>query len=297
MVQCNVCLATAEQPLEQASVRSNVRRFRDEQFRLWRCSECRSVHASDEVDLGRYYRDYPFHDIGARQETDWMLRAMYRKQLGRLKAAGLRREHKLLDYGCGGGAFLEFLRGEGYANAQGFDEYSEAFADRRALDQQYDLVLTQDVLEHVAEPWALLRRLGELVKPGGAVAIGTPNADAVDLSDTEAHVHTLHQPYHRHIFGKSALLSLGQRLPWKLERYYPTMYANTWWPFANSCFVGHYFKQCDDTLDLAVEPIQTKNPKLYTPATLFWGFFGAAFAPETDVMVVYRAQPQSSNSD
>jgi hypothetical protein len=27
---------------------------------------------------------------------------------------------------------------------------------------------------------------------------------------------------------------------------------------------------------------------LYSPVTLFWAFFGGFFAPETDVMVVYR---------
>jgi 2-polyprenyl-3-methyl-5-hydroxy-6-metoxy-1,4-benzoquinol methylase len=289
MLRCNVCMKESEQPLEEAVVRSNVRKFRAEDFRLWRCAHCHSVHARDEVDLAHYYRSYPFHDIGAQNETDWMLRAMYRKQLSRLKAAGFRREDALLDYGCGSGAFVKFLRSEGYAHVHGFDEYSEAFGDRRALEERYDVLLSQDVLEHVAEPWALLNTLASLVKPGGAIAIGTPNAEAIDLKSPEAHVHTLHQPYHRHIFSKTALFAIGEKLPWTLEHYYPTMYSNTWVPFANSVFVGHYFRQCDDTLDLAVEPIQTKNKKLYTFDTLFWGFFGAAFAPETDVMVVYRA--------
>jgi 2-polyprenyl-3-methyl-5-hydroxy-6-metoxy-1,4-benzoquinol methylase len=290
MVRCNVCLQESDQPLEEATVRSNVRKFRDEQFRLWRCGHCKSVHATDAVDLAHYYRNYPFHEVGGPNGTDVLLRAMYRKQLSRLKAAGLRRDHTLLDYGCGGGAFVKFLQAEGYAHVHGWDEYSDVYSDRRLLESKYDVVLTQDVLEHVAEPWSLLHTLAGLVKPGGAVAIGTPNAEALDLHKPEEHVHTLHQPYHRHIFSKSALLSIGEKLPWTLEQYYPTMYSNTWVPFANSCFVGYYFKLCDDTLDLAVEPIQTKNPKLYTPATLFWGFFGAAFAPETDVMAVYRAQ-------
>jgi 2-polyprenyl-3-methyl-5-hydroxy-6-metoxy-1,4-benzoquinol methylase len=291
MVRCNVCSKELSSPVEEGVVRSNVRKFRDEKFRVWRCPACHSLHAADEVDLAHYYASYPFHNLGE-QSVDWMLNAMYRNQLGRLKAAGLQKHHRVLDYGCGGGALVQFLRRAGYENVFGFDEYSEQYRDKRVLDARYDVIISQDVLEHVAEPWDFLATLNTLIEPQGAILIGTPNADAIDLKDPEVRVHTLHQPYHRHIFGKAALLAIGDRMPWTLERYYPTMYSNTGVPFVNSRFVLHYFQQCDDTLDLAVEPIQANNPKLFTPATLFWGLFGALFAPETDVMVVYRAQPK-----
>lgn len=287
MRRCNICSAEISGEVEQASVRSNVRKFRQEQFRLWRCPECRSIHAADEVDLAHYYRSYPFHNLGE-QTVDWMLRAMYRKQLRRLKAAGLAPEHQVLDFGCGGGAFVQFLRESGYPNVFGYDQYSDKYGDPSVLDKHYDLILTQDVLEHVAEPWQLLDQLNGLIKPSGAILIGTPNADDIDLQKPEARVHALHQPYHRHIFSRSALLTLDKKLPWTLEHYYPTMYSNTYVPFVNSRFVSHYFRSCDDTLDLAVEPIRANNLRLYALDTLFWAFLGGFFAPETDVMVVYR---------
>lgn len=286
MLRCNVCSKTVNGNAEQASVRSNVRKFASEQFRLWRCPECKSIHAADEVDLAHYYRSYPFHDL--EQSPDWMLRAMYKKQLSRLTAAGLRPEHSVLDYGCGGGAFVQFLQRQGYQDVHGFDEYGDKYGDKSVLERRYDFVLTQDVLEHVADPWQLLEQLNGLVKPGGAVLIGTPNAEAIDLAHPESRVHTLHQPYHRHIFSRSALLALGERLPWKLEHYYPTMYSNTFVPFVNARFVMHYFRACDDMLDLAVEPIRANTLRLYALDTLFWALFGGFFAPETDVMVVYR---------
>jgi SAM-dependent methyltransferase len=288
MQRCNICNKTITGPVEEASVRSNVRKFRDEMFRIWRCPECLSVHARDEVDLAHYYSDYPFHHIGAEAELDWMLQAMYRKQWQRLRATGLQREHAVLDYGCGGGAFVKFLRKQGYANVQGFDEYSDTFGDKRVLEARYDVILTQDVLEHVPEPWDFLRTLSGLLAPRGVVAIGTPNAESFDLKQPEARVHALHQPYHRHMFSKRALLSLGDKLDWDLLRYYPSMYSNTLLPFVNQRFMLHYFQACDDTVDLATEPIQVKNPKLYSPVTLFWALFGYFFAPETDVMAIYR---------
>ncbi|MEY4583495.1 MAG: hypothetical protein RL701_8198 [Pseudomonadota bacterium] len=289
MLRCNICHHESDpEAVEQALVRSNVRKFREEKFRVWRCPSCASVHARDEVDLAHYYASYPFHNIGEANDVDWMLSAMYRNQLSRMRAAGLKPEHAILDYGCGGGAFIKFLRQSGYANVHGYDEYSHNFADRSVLQKRYDAIITQDVIEHVPEPWAFLEALSGLLAPSGIVAIGTPNAESFDLAHPETRVHALHQPYHRHILSKTALLGLGDKLNWQLLRYYSDMYSNTLLPFANQRFLLHYFQACDDTVDLVTEPIQVKNPKLYNPATLFWGLFGYFFAPETDVTVVYR---------
>ena len=140
--------------------------------------------------------------------------------------------------------------------------------------------------------------LGALAKPGGLVVIGTPNADAIDLENPEERVHTLHQPYHRHIVSSEALRELGTGLGWELLKYYPTMYSNTRVPFVNTPFVTHYFRCFDDTVDVALEPIKLTSWKLWTPATLWRALAGSYFAPETDVMAVFRVPgAERSESD
>jgi len=288
MPHCNICQRDVE-PTDQAEVRSNVRKFSSERFAVWRCPECLSIHARDEADLAYYYANYPFHDFDD-VSANWMLQTMYRNMLARLERAGFGKGQSLLDYGCGSGRFLSFLQGKGFEALAGFDEYSERYADRAALSTRYDCLLAQDVIEHVPEPHVFLKTIAGLVKPGGLVVLGTPNAEAIDLSKPEERVHALHQPYHRHILSKRALLQCGQDMGWSLERYYPTMYANTWVPFVNSSFVAHYFRCNDNNLDLANEPISFANWKLYFygPATLAHALLGAAWAPECDVMAVFR---------
>lgn len=283
--RCNLCQNpdTLDGDSETGTVYSNVRAFRDESFTVWRCRNCRSIHARDEADLPHYYAQYPFQ----KQKLDLILRLIHRNVLRRLKRTGLQPSHKILDYGCGSGHLIRTLRAKGYAQTCGYDAYGTEFRDEAVLEDRYDLIHCQDVVEHVEDPIGLMRSFDRLVKPGGSVVIGTPNADAIDLSRTAAFIHPLHQPYHTHIFSKQALLAAGQDIGWTLERYYPTQYTNTLIPCLNSRFGLEYGRCFDDTIDLAFDGFRPSF-RLLSPRVLFFALAGYFFAPETDVMAVFR---------
>jgi 2-polyprenyl-3-methyl-5-hydroxy-6-metoxy-1,4-benzoquinol methylase len=286
---CVVCGRQIGADVERATIRCNIRRFRDQLFNVWRCPHCRSIHAGDEVDLDAYYAAYPCHV--RRQDLNWVLRAMHRRLLGRLRRAGLRSDHAILDYGCGNGTFVEFLRERGYEGAVGFDQYSERFRDRRALEARYDLVFSQDVIEHVDDPRAQLAEFDRLTRPGGLVAIGTPNAEDIDLGAPDLRVHALHQPYHRHILSKRVLLGLGDEMDWQLLRYYKTTYSNTLIPGVNTRFAMHYCRTLGDDVELGLEPFHIEDPRVWSPKSIWLAWFGFFFAPEIDVMAIYRVHP------
>lgn len=280
--KCAACEAQGPDLVsEHGRARSNVRAFQQESFALWRCRRCASIHAAEQADLTRYYASYPFFAL----PDDWRLCALYDHQLQRLRRAGISPRHRILDYGCGAGAFVRHLLRRGFQNAVGYDAYSSAFNQPSALAARYDCIISQDVLEHVPNPGHFLDQLSELTEPGGVIALGTPNASAITL---DRHVHALHAPYHRHIFSKRALLAAGIKRGWQLERYYPTQYANTRLPFLNSRFYLHYLQSCDGSIDCLMEKPRLLPLLLGLPLTLFWGFFGSFFAEETDVMVVFR---------
>jgi SAM-dependent methyltransferase len=285
MSYCVVCGASgAALVSESCRVGCNVRAFSLDTFAVWRCADCQSIHALDEVDLSHYYSGYPFFAL----PDDWRIRAIYSNQLRRLEKAGVRREDQILDYGCGSGAFVSYLVRRGYVNARGYDEYSETFRDRSVLDARYDCVLSQDVLEHVSDPRHLIAQLARIAKPGGVIAIGTPNAEAIDLTRAEHYRHALHLPYHRHILSKAALLEIGSAQGLLFERYYPTQYANTRWPFLNSRFYRFFMQRLDDTLDCLLDPPVLGPIFARLPQALFWGLFGSLLAEETDIMIVFR---------
>jgi 2-polyprenyl-3-methyl-5-hydroxy-6-metoxy-1,4-benzoquinol methylase len=100
---------------------------------------------------------------------------------------------RVLEIGCGAGDTLAWLKGLGTAQrTYGVELFSDsAEAARRKVDQVicgdfeslelpqdfsgFDVILCLDVLEHFVDPWKALRRIGELLAPGGSIITSIPN--------------------------------------------------------------------------------------------------------------------------
>lgn len=285
---CPLCRHVGK-PDETASVRCNVRRFRDRRFAVWRCARCRSLHCEDVEDLSGYYEGYPIRN----QELNYFSRAWYRVVLKRLVAAGLRKHHCLLDYGCNQGLFLRFLQENGYQNCSGFDPYVTRFSSPDVLKpHHYDFVVALDVIEHDIMPRDLFARLVSFMKADGRLCIETPNADGIDLGDTEEYLHALHMPYHVHILSQPALLALGTEHVLAPCAVYDRWYMDSWPPGTARRLFEPLMRYGGNDLDLGYEP-----PRLGIffrhPSLCFYLFFGFLLpARKNDhTMVIFAARP------
>ena len=106
------------------------------------------------------------------------------------------RDRAVLDIGGGDGRELAVLREAdtrvGYTAVVDLDEASASAAQARGheyfctrvedfrTERRFDLVMLQNLIEHVADPVGVLSNLAELLSPTGVIFVRTPNHDSID---------------------------------------------------------------------------------------------------------------------
>lgn len=126
---------------------------------------------------------------------------------------------RLVDIGCGSGAFVKRAGSLGYA-AEGleFDDNAVRAAEAAGLNvrqgllpdtgldsETYDVVTLSQVIEHLHDPLAALREIGRILKPGGWFWVATPNMSATGHARYGQHWRGLEPPRHLVLFSPEAL--------------------------------------------------------------------------------------------
>lgn len=288
MNSCHTCPFCPDSGLfqnaqEKALVPAIVRAFHQQVFTVWRCVSCGSLHSKEDVNLPHYYEGYPF----AKHRLDFWSKIAYRKRTKDLIKQGIQKHHKILDYGCGAGVYVQYLRDLGYEHAVGYDPYVETFANPQRLQASYDAVLAQDVIEHADDPRVMLTEILSCLKPEGLLYLGTPLANRIHLRHHPRYAMSLHQPYHRHIFSLKALLQLtkdhGLRVTGLSQRHC----TDTLTPTVNTRFLHEFIRAGGNVVDVGFEPppqdIWKRHPRL-----LLFAFFGYFFSHRSELSGFFR---------
>lgn len=186
---------------------------------LRQCQRCGLVQVPEVVDPGLLFADYPY-----RTGTS----ATMRDHLGRLARALARRAPggRVLELGCNDGSLLAAMAEVGLSpvgvdparqageearqaghrvhTALFDDEAAEAIA---AKEGRFHLLVGANVLAHVDEPVALLRRAAGLLRPEGQLVFEVPSLQA--FLDAGA----LDTVYHEHlcVFSRASLQRLAEQ--------------------------------------------------------------------------------------
>jgi 2-polyprenyl-3-methyl-5-hydroxy-6-metoxy-1,4-benzoquinol methylase len=161
---------------------------------IYLCRDCGLGRSKPPVDLGEIedlYRDVEDPEYFASESER---RAAFRASLARIESLGLARPdpsppRKLLEVGSSVGLFLEEARRGGWdafgvepsrwaaesARARGLSVFNGTLEEFEPEDGPFDAVVSWDVLEHVEDPVAALRRAYELLRPGGLLVFTTIN--------------------------------------------------------------------------------------------------------------------------
>ena len=281
--QCQICDYATSKPTteELGAARGNTSRFKGTLFCLWQCPRCQTIHAIEAVDFADIYKDYPLN----KRRLDLFARQTLRNLVRRLDKAGLKKTDAILDYGCGNGVLLEFLRSHGYAKVTGFDPFVRAYST--PLETLFDCVIANDVIEHCPSPRKMVADCLSRLKSGGILYIGTADALGVSMNNLEPHIMRLHLPFHRVIMTERSLHALVTEFPVEILSSYTRSYMDTPYPFANYRFLDEFNRALDHEMDRAFDPTSAKVV-LKKPSLLFFALLGYLAPSANEPAVVLR---------
>ena len=177
---------------------------------LWRCASCDLFQYGNLVGPGAYEGEY--HRGYGRRIGRKQLSAASR--LNRVAAAVASDSPRLLDVGCSVGATLLAARQRGW-DAVGVDVSRDAIETCREFglncrtvddfdlpfpDASFDVVTAWHVIEHVEDVRATLSEWRRVLRPGGLLAIETPDASSPLVRRRGSNYRRFWAPEHTYTF-------------------------------------------------------------------------------------------------
>jgi 2-polyprenyl-3-methyl-5-hydroxy-6-metoxy-1,4-benzoquinol methylase len=190
-IPCNLCGSDDRQPY-----------CPENGLGLVQCLNCGFVYVSPRPDAKELYALYGetyFHnaDSGVVGYTNYIhdepnIRRTAQRRMKHLE--NYIQPGKLLDVGCATGFFMDEARKLGWTvegldvSSFGVDYAHEHFGlntrhgtltDLDFAADSYDMVTMWDVIEHVPDPTAYVKRAAELIRKGGLISLATPDVDSL----------------------------------------------------------------------------------------------------------------------
>ena len=180
--------------------------------RYHRCLACELVwlDEADHLDAVAEKAVYDGHDnrVDDPRYRTFLMRA-FGEVLSRvaIPASGL-------DFGCGPGPALVAMGREAGYQMAGYDKFYADFPE--LLARQYDFITSTEVIEHIAEPRAVLEQLWACLKPGGVLVLQTQRV----LGDERfKNWRYRHDPTHIVFFAEASFQVLATN--WQAELSFP----------------------------------------------------------------------------
>lgn len=153
------------------------------------------------------------------------------------------KKRRLLDVGAGNGVFMHQMRDLGWdvvgieqdpvaanlaVEEYGLKVYVGSFDDQTLESDSFDVITMDHVIEHLPDPIGSIRKAYHLLKPGGCIALMTPNLESYGHSKFKDSWFHLDPPRHFYIFSKKSLSKLVVDSGFSIVNA-RTISSSAWW--------------------------------------------------------------------
>ncbi len=220
----------------------------EEEFDFYRCDDCKSVYIDpvpeDQLSLiypSNYYSFKPHNETFVQKIKKSLDQKFFSKLLNRIPGENL----AVLDIGGGSGWLLDLVKGidqrVDYTCVVDFDEKAESEARSKGHDyfngriedynteKKYDFILLLNLIEHVADPKAVMAKVADLLSDQGLAVVKTPNVDSLDARlFKNRYWGGYHCPRHWTLFTRESFRDMISNLDIKEEQFSYTQGAPFW---------------------------------------------------------------------
>jgi SAM-dependent methyltransferase len=216
-------------------------------FAVVQCQDCGLCYTNPRPNartIGQFYPEfYRPHRSPKRRKKGFRLRLPNLLPRGCKEGQVLpwHGQGRLLDFGCGGGSFLERMARHGW-HVTGLDVCSDAVERIRhelglrclygslphpnLQPGEFDVITMWHSLEHVHQPLEVLRAAYRLLAPGGRLLVATPNIDSLPFRWFRQAWFALDLPRHLAHFSPQTLELILERAGDQVEAVYMVRHSD-----------------------------------------------------------------------
>lgn len=220
----------------------------EDEFTYYGCANCNTIfiHPVPVEQLKKIYPSNYYSFVNKPKNSvvrlkEWLDKRFFKKVLKQLSAQQI----NVLDVGGGTGWMLDVMKktdkrigltqivdidtqAKNIAEEKGHT-YFEGMIETFTTDKRFHLILMLNLVEHVADPLAVLQKAESLLAPGGIIVIKTPNTVSWDARlYKKSYWGGLHCPRHWTIFSEKSFRILLQSTGLKIKTLQYTQGAPFW---------------------------------------------------------------------
>jgi len=200
-------------------------------FHIVRCSNCGLIYVNPRLSSDELKRIYDSQDYYRSGYPNYLSKKKFifwesKKILEKIERLRKQKGERILDIGCSFGFFLDSARELGW-DTYGVEisKYASDFArkelhlnvttgtinDLSYSNNSFDVITMWDVIEHLYNPVSSLKKIRDLLKPDGILALATPNIGSPLSRLTKERWEQIKPTYHLYYFSPATLTKLLEK--------------------------------------------------------------------------------------